>query len=243
MTPGYTHSNPYCRSPTAGLILAPPCSEVFNSCPLSSQKVLTLQSDDRSLRSLNPTNFSKFPFTICSRVQSTHSAGHTVSLVHRFPIFWYTPSHSTQFETFLLQAGFSMCTTAAPLHCNHSFYIKAGWVFHLFFLSKLFTQRGTQTHKPEIKSRILHQLSQPGAQALDLFKEKVFVSNVTEGAGTKWQIRGLSTNSLVSVEVRLWQVEGRLVGRHKTMDPVVQYGLPISSVEKKGEISIWQGNK
>lgn len=34
----------------------------------------------------------------------------------------------------------------------------------LFFLkSKLYTQRGARTHHPEIRSRMLHRLSQPGA--------------------------------------------------------------------------------
>ena len=31
------------------------------------------------------------------------------------------------------------------------------------FLSNLYTQQGAQTHNPEIKSRMLHRLSQPGA--------------------------------------------------------------------------------
>lgn len=39
--------------------------------------------------------------------------------------------------------------------------------FYLFlkisFLSYLYTQRGAQTHNPEIKSSMLYQLSQPGA--------------------------------------------------------------------------------
>ena len=35
--------------------------------------------------------------------------------------------------------------------------------FKILFLSNLYTQRGALTHNPEIKSCVLHWLSQPGA--------------------------------------------------------------------------------
>lgn len=46
--------------------------------------------------------------------------------------------------------------------------------FIIFFsLSHLYAQHGTQTHTPEIKSRTLFQLSQPGVAFAYFFKEEI----------------------------------------------------------------------
>lgn len=43
----------------------------------------------------------------------------------------------------------------------------------LLFLNYLYTQRGARTHNPEIKSRTLHQMSQPGVPSFKVFMIKV----------------------------------------------------------------------
>ena len=39
----------------------------------------------------------------------------------------------------------------------------------ILFLGQLYTQRGVQTYNPEIKSCMLHHLSQPGTPPADLY--------------------------------------------------------------------------
>ena len=40
------------------------------------------------------------------------------------------------------------------------------FVFKILFLNILYTHHGVQTHNPEIKSHMLHQLNQPGSTIL-----------------------------------------------------------------------------
>lgn len=43
------------------------------------------------------------------------------------------------------------------------------WIFTVYFLSNHYTQRGAQTQNSEIKSRMFHQPSQPGAPIIWIF--------------------------------------------------------------------------
>ena len=66
------------------------------------------------------------------------------------------------------------------------------------YFSKLYTQCGAQTHDPQIKSRVLFRLSQPGAPIRLIFRQAALLSEelagprerVTEDTAAAMQVRG-----------------------------------------------------
>lgn len=48
------------------------------------------------------------------------------------------------------------------------------YLFFKFYLSTLYTQPGAWAHNPEINSRVLLQLSQPGAPEMYMYHTSVF---------------------------------------------------------------------
>lgn len=58
----------------------------------------------------------------------------------------------------------------------------------ILFLSPLYTPRGARTHNPEIESRVLHRLSQPGALMCVILK----LENDTASKNTSFHIHRTS---------------------------------------------------
>ena len=75
-----------------------------------------------------------------------------------------------------LSKQFTIYVLPLALKCLFIYLFSSKFLFkfHLFiFLSNLYTQREAQTHNPEIRSHMLHQLSQPGAPLLLFLKWEI----------------------------------------------------------------------
>lgn len=74
------------------------------------------------------------------------------------------------------------------LHANFFWFLVFFLVF--IYLSNFYTQRGAETHEPEIKSYILYWLTQPGVPANFLLKDQIvnrlaFVGDTVSVAATE----------------------------------------------------------
>ena len=95
--------------------------------------------------------------------------------------------------------------------------------FLFFFpLSRLCTQRGAWTHDPEIKSRVLYQLSQPGAPDFPYFLKYSPVIMHYSPKATHWQRKPRQWLAKVEWQLasRAWQVPNtHLLNSSVTAEP------------------------